>query len=71
LRLGKRPLAIALLGSNMYGLFELQVTSAFTSFLTGGLLLIPLLVVASTGLFNDFLGSADTRPRGAKPPAPT
>jgi hypothetical protein len=69
LSLGKRPLALALLGSNIYGLFELQVTSAFTSFLTGGLLLIPLLVVASAGLLNDFSGSADTRARAPKPPA--
>ncbi len=69
LRLGKRPLAIALLGSNMYGLFEIQVTSAFTAFLTGGLLLIPLLVIASAGLFNDFAGSADTHARAPKPPA--
>lgn len=69
LSLGKRPLAIALLGSNMYGLFELQVTSAFTAFLTGGLLLIPLLVVAVTGLFNDLSGrSADGRSHSCKPP---
>jgi len=31
----------------------LQVTSAFTAFLSGGLLLIPLLVLASEGLMND------------------
>ena len=51
--LGKTPLAVALIGSGMYGLFELQVTSAFTAFLSGGLLLIPLLVLMSQGLMND------------------
>jgi hypothetical protein len=72
LSLGKRPLAIALIGSNMYGLFELQVTSAFTAFLTGGLLLIPLLVAAFAGLFNDFSDpSADARSPAAKPPRAT
>ena len=51
----------------MYGLFELQVTSAFTAFLSGGLLLIPLLVVAFAGLFNDFSDrSADTDANAAK-----
>ena len=72
LSLGKRPLAIALIGSNMYGLFELQVTSAFTAFLTGGLLLIPLLVVAFAGLSNDLSGrSADTRSHAPTPPRAT
>lgn len=52
---GKTPLAVALLASGMYGLFQLQVTSAFTAFLSGGLLLIPLLVLASEGLMNDLL----------------
>jgi hypothetical protein len=51
--LGKTALAVALLGSGMYGVFQLQVTSAFTAFLTGGLVLIPLLVLASQGLVND------------------
>lgn len=51
--LGKTPLAVALLASGMYGLFELQVTSAFTAFLTGGLVFIPLLVLVSRGLAND------------------
>jgi hypothetical protein len=56
----------------MYGLFELQVTSAFTAFLTGGLLLIPLLVVAFAGLFNDFSGrSADTGSHTSTPPRAT
>jgi hypothetical protein len=56
----------------MYGLFELQVTSAFTAFLTGGLLLIPLLVVAFAGLSNDFSEpSADTRSRTSTPPTAT
>jgi hypothetical protein len=50
---GKTALAVALLGSGMYGVFQLQVTSAFTAFLTGGLLLIPLLVMASQALIND------------------
>lgn len=51
--LGKTPLAVALLGSGMYGLFQLQVTSAFTAFLSGGLVFIPLLVLATQGLMND------------------
>jgi hypothetical protein len=51
--LGKTPLAVALLGSGMYGLFQLQVTSAFTAFLSGGLIFIPLLVLAAEGLVND------------------
>ena len=51
--LGKTPLAVALLGSGMYGLFQLQVTSAFTAFLSGGLILIPLLVLLASGLVND------------------
>jgi hypothetical protein len=37
----------------MYGLFQLQVNSAFTAFLSGGLVFIPLLVLASQGLVND------------------
>jgi hypothetical protein len=51
--LGKTPLCVALLGSCMYGLFQLQVTSAFTAFLSGGLVFIPLLASASAGLVND------------------
>jgi hypothetical protein len=51
--LGKTPLAVALLGSGMYGLFQLMVTSAFTAFLSGGLVFIPLLVLVSEGLVND------------------
>jgi len=51
--LGKTPLAVALLGSSMYGLFQLQVTSAFTAFLSGGLIFVPLLVLVSQGLVND------------------
>jgi hypothetical protein len=51
--LGKTPLSLALLGSGMYGLFQLLVTSAFTAFLSGGLVLIPLLAAASSGLMND------------------
>jgi len=52
--LGKTALSVALLGSSMYGLFQLEVTSAFTAFLSGGLLLIPMLASASAGLMNDF-----------------
>ncbi|MBV9062165.1 MAG: hypothetical protein JOY77_04440 [Alphaproteobacteria bacterium] len=51
--MGKTPLAMALLVSGTYGLFQLMVTSAFTAFLSGGLVLIPLLVLASNGLVND------------------
>ncbi len=51
---GKTPLALALIGSGMYGLFQLQVTSAFTAFLSGGLVLIPLLVLITEGLVYDF-----------------
>jgi hypothetical protein len=51
--LGKTPLAVALLGSSMYGLYQLQVTSAFTAFLSGGLIFVPLLVLVSQGLVND------------------
>src|SRR5579871_5066018 len=51
--LGKTPLSVALLGSGLYGLFQLLVTSAFTAFLSGGLVLIPLLAAASSGLVND------------------
>ena len=43
-RLGKSPLAIALTAGSVYGVFQLQVTSAFTAFLSGGLLSIPLAV---------------------------
>jgi hypothetical protein len=50
---GKTPLALALIGSGTYGLFQLQVTSAFTAFLSGGLVLIPLLVMLTEGLVND------------------
>ena len=51
--LGKTPIAVALIASGMYGLFELMVTSAFTAFLSGGLILIPLLVMMSDGLISD------------------
>lgn len=51
--LGKTPLCVALIASGLYGLFQLLVTSAFTAFLSGGLILIPLLASASTGLVND------------------
>lgn len=58
LSLGKVPLAIALLGSGMYGLFDLQVTSAFTAFLSGGLVLIPLLAAIFAASFNDLYGAS-------------
>jgi len=51
--LGKTTLAVALVASGMYGLFQLLVTSAFTAFFSGGLIFIPLLVLASQGLIND------------------
>jgi oligosaccharide repeat unit polymerase len=54
--LGKTPLCLALLGSGMYGLFQLELTSAFTAFFSGGLVLIPLLASASAGLVNDLSG---------------
>jgi hypothetical protein len=47
---------VALIGSGTYGLFQLQVTSAFTAFLSGGLVFIPLLVLVSEGLVNDLAG---------------
>jgi hypothetical protein len=49
--LGKSPLAIALTAGSLYGVFQLQVTSAFTAFLSGGLLLVPL----ATLLFSSAL----------------
>ena len=53
---GKSPISIALLGSGMYGLFQLQVTSAFTAFLSGGLIFVPLLVLLTEGLIRDLAG---------------
>jgi hypothetical protein len=50
---GKTPLAVALIGSGMYGVFQLQVTSAFTAFLSGGLVFIPLLVLLAEAFMND------------------
>jgi hypothetical protein len=67
--LGKTPLCLALLGSCMYGLFQLQVTSAFTAFLSGGLVFIPLLAFASAGLVNDLAG-ANRRPETGRAPWP-
>jgi len=69
LSLGKVPLAIALLGSGMYGVYQLQVTSAFTAFFSGGLLLIPLLALASTGLFNDLYRATGHRAASRAPAA--
>ena len=67
--LGKTPLGLALLGSGMYGLFQLEVTSAFTAFFSGGLVLIPLLASASAGLINDLSGR--NRGRGPRPASST
>lgn len=53
LNLDKTPLALALLGGSLYGLFQIQVTSAFTAFLSGGLLLIPLVVYGSVAIATD------------------
>jgi hypothetical protein len=58
--LGKTALCVALLGSCMYGLFQVLVTSAFTAFLSGGLVFIPLLASASAGLVNDLSRGART-----------
>ena len=57
--LGKSPITIALLGSGIYGVFQLQVNSAFTAFLSGGLVIIPLVTLVSMALLNDV-----TRPVG-------
>ncbi len=65
--LGKTPLCVALLGSGMYGLFQLQVTSAFTAFLSGGLVFIPLLAAASAGLVNDLFRGARGEGTGRVP----
>jgi hypothetical protein len=62
---GKTPLCLAMLGGCMYGLFQLEVTSAFTAFLSGGLLLIPLLASISSGLVNDL--SSGMRRTGTGP----
>ena len=67
LSLGKTPLCVALLGSGMYGLFQLQVTSAFTAFLSGGLVLIPLMASISTGLVNDLSGRVRSSGTGQVP----
>jgi hypothetical protein len=66
--LGKRPVTVALLGSGMYGLFQLEVNSAFTAFLSGGLLVIPLVVAASFALMNDL--SRPAGKLGANPTSP-
>jgi hypothetical protein len=65
--LGKTPLALALLGSGMYGLFQVEVTSAFTAFFSGGLVLIPLLASASAGLVNDLSGRSRGKTAGSPP----
>jgi hypothetical protein len=66
INLGKTPLTIALIGSGMYGLFQLLVNSAFTAFLSGGLVIIPLVVAASIALMNDL-----SRPAGRLGARPT
>lgn len=63
LQAGKAPLTVALLGSGLYGLFQLQVTSAFTAFLSGGLLLIPLMTVAASGVTTALARSMHPPPR--------
>jgi len=68
--LGKTALSLALLGSCMYGLFQLQVTSAFTALLSGGLVFIPLLAFASAGLVND-LSRGVRSPETGRAPWPT
>lgn len=65
--LGKTPLCLALLGSGTYGLFQLEVTSAFTAFLSGGLLFIPLLAYASAGLVEDLSRGARVPGTGEAP----
>lgn len=67
MNLGKTPLCVALLGSGMYGLFQLQVTSAFTAFLSGGLVFIPLLAAASAGFANDLFRGVQGRNTGRAP----
>ncbi len=65
MNIGKTPVTIALLGSGLYGVFQLQVNSAFTAFLSGGLLIIPLVTLASIALMNDMsrpAGGWDERP---------
>ncbi|MGC1388675.1 MAG: hypothetical protein WA807_11750 [Steroidobacteraceae bacterium] len=65
--LGKTPLCVALLGSGIYGLFQLEVTSAFTAFLSGGLVFIPLLAYASAGLVADLTRGAGVTGTGEAP----
>ena len=57
LQLGKSPLSVALLGSGLYGLFQLQVTSAFTAFLSGGLLLVPAIAFLSEAVSSRLASS--------------
>ena len=68
--LGKTPLSLALIGSGIYGVFQLQVTSAFTAFLTGGLVFIPLLASMSAGLVNDLYRDDRPPPRFDVPRSP-
>jgi len=48
--LGKSPVGIALIASGFQGVITLCSTSAFTAFLTGGLLSLPILVILVRGL---------------------
>ncbi len=67
--LGKTTVSLALLASGIYGLFELLVTSAFTAFLSGGLVLIPLLAFVAIGALNDLRRhDRDQDLRPASPP---
>ena len=67
LQAGKAPLTVALLGSGLYGLFQLQVTSAFTAFLSGGLLLIPLMTYLASGVTGALARSLHAPPRVSFP----
>jgi hypothetical protein len=70
LALGKSPLAIALLTNGFYGVFQLQVTSAFTALLSGGLLFVPLVVLIAMRVWENWLlarSQAPVPPSGLAP----
>jgi hypothetical protein len=48
-QLGKTPLTVSCFIAGLYGIDQLLATSAFTAFLSGGLLSIPLLVLLARG----------------------
>jgi hypothetical protein len=60
--LGKSPLAIALTAGSLYGVFQLQVTSAFTAFLSGGLLLVPLATLLFSSALRSLKASIEASP---------